>query len=261
MPWYYVDNGQQAGPVSESEFEGLVASGQVAPDTLVWKEGMENWQPYSQVRPAGVTAAFPGQFAPGAGQPPVGETGYGMYAGAGTGVQCNECGRYYGEDEVIRYGTASVCAGCKPAFVQRLKEGGNAFSGTMDFAGFWVRLGAKFIDRGIEYIISFAIGAVVGIAAGGDQAEVIAALLGLVATFAYYVYFHGRFGQTPGKMALRLRVVRSDGSPISYGRAAGRFFAEILSGLILAIGYIMAAFDEEKRTLHDRLCDTRVIRI
>jgi uncharacterized RDD family membrane protein YckC len=33
----------------------------------------------------------------------------------------------------------------------------------------------------------------------------------------------------------------------------------IVSGIILLIGYIMAGFDEEKRALHDRVCDTRVI--
>jgi uncharacterized RDD family membrane protein YckC len=39
----------------------------------------------------------------------------------------------------------------------------------------------------------------------------------------------------------------------------GRFSAEILSGLIFYIGYIMVAFDSEKRALHDRICNTRVI--
>ena len=38
------------------------------------------------------------------------------------------------------------------------------------------------------------------------------------------------------------------------------FFAEMLSGMILGIGYLMAAFDDEKRALHDRICDTRVVR-
>ncbi|HET6371045.1 MAG TPA: RDD family protein, partial [Nitrospiria bacterium] len=42
--------------------------------------------------------------------------------------------------------------------------------------------------------------------------------------------------------------------------ACGRYFAEILSGIILCIGYIMAAFDDEKRALHDRICGTRVIK-
>ncbi len=56
-----------------------------------------------------------------------------------------------------------------------------------------------------------------------------------------------------------LRIVRSDGSRVSYLRALGRHFAEFISALILYIGYIMVAFDSEKRALHDHICDTRVI--
>jgi uncharacterized RDD family membrane protein YckC len=61
-------------------------------------------------------------------------------------------------------------------------------------------------------------------------------------------------------MALDLKVVRPDGGPISLGRAVGRYFAKIVSGIILMIGYIMAGFDSEKRALHDMMCDTRVIK-
>ena len=61
-------------------------------------------------------------------------------------------------------------------------------------------------------------------------------------------------------MAVGIKVIRSDGAPITYGRAAGRFFAEYLSLLTIYIGYIMAGFDEEKRALHDHICDTRVVK-
>jgi hypothetical protein len=44
------------------------------------------------------------------------------------------------------------------------------------------------------------------------------------------------------------------------GRIVGRHFSEWVSGMILLIGYIMAAFDkEQRRALHDHMCDTRVI--
>jgi uncharacterized RDD family membrane protein YckC len=61
-------------------------------------------------------------------------------------------------------------------------------------------------------------------------------------------------------MALKLQIVRSDFSKVSYLRALGRYFALGLSAMLLDIGYIMAAFDSEKRALHDYLCDTRVIK-
>jgi uncharacterized RDD family membrane protein YckC len=62
-------------------------------------------------------------------------------------------------------------------------------------------------------------------------------------------------------MAMGLKLVRSDGSGLSYGRIVGRYFSEWISGLIFCIGYIMVAFDEQKRGLHDRICDTRVIKV
>jgi uncharacterized RDD family membrane protein YckC len=85
-------------------------------------------------------------------------------------------------------------------------------------------------------------------------------LIQFAINISYEVGFLGRFGATPGKMACKLKVVTSSGAPISYGRALGRYFASLLSGLILFIGYIMAAFYDEKRALHDRICDTRVIK-
>jgi uncharacterized RDD family membrane protein YckC len=76
---------------------------------------------------------------------------------------------------------------------------------------------------------------------------------------AYKVFFLGKYGATPGKMACKLKVVTNGGEKISYARATGRAFSEILSGMICYIGYIMVAFDDEKRALHDHICNTRVI--
>jgi uncharacterized RDD family membrane protein YckC len=77
--------------------------------------------------------------------------------------------------------------------------------------------------------------------------------------FGYGVFFLGRFGATPGKMALGMKVVRADGTNISYLRAFGRCIAEYFSAIPFCAGYLMVLFDEEHRTLHDRICDTRVI--
>jgi len=58
MPeWFYVDNGEQAGPASASELQQKAVAGQIQPDTLVWKEGMADWTPYSQVAELQVTSA------------------------------------------------------------------------------------------------------------------------------------------------------------------------------------------------------------
>jgi uncharacterized RDD family membrane protein YckC len=76
---------------------------------------------------------------------------------------------------------------------------------------------------------------------------------------AYETILIGKCGATPGKMALKIKVVAADGGRVSYWRAAGRYFARLLSAVTLMIGYVMAAFDTQKRVLHDRICKTRVI--
>jgi uncharacterized RDD family membrane protein YckC len=55
--------------------------------------------------------------------------------------------------------------------------------------------------------------------------------------------------------------VRPGGSPITVWRALGRYFGTILSWMAFTVGYIIAAFDEQKRSLHDWICDTRVIKV
>jgi len=78
---------------------------------------------------------------------------------------------------------------------------------------------------------------------------------------AYYWFFMRKYEATPGKMVFGLRVVRSDGSPLSHGQIVGRFFAEIVSKYFtFGFGYLMAAFDRENRAMHDQMCDTRVVK-
>jgi uncharacterized membrane protein len=47
--WYYAADNEQKGPLNESELKASLASGKLAADTLVWKDGMDNWTPASQV--------------------------------------------------------------------------------------------------------------------------------------------------------------------------------------------------------------------
>jgi uncharacterized RDD family membrane protein YckC len=68
-------------------------------------------------------------------------------------------------------------------------------------------------------------------------------------------------GATPGKLALSLRVIREDGTRPGWGLAIGRYFAKLVSSFTMCIGFIMVGLDDEKRGLHDRICNTRVIRV
>jgi len=90
--------------------------------------------------------------------------------------------------------------------------------------------------------------------------QILAGLSGILLSMAYTVIMTVKWGATLGKMACKVKIVTAEGLPLSWGRAFGRYFAEILSGCpTIFIGYIMAGFDDEKRSLHDRICNTRVI--
>ena len=143
--------------------------------------------------------------------------------------------------------------------------------GAKRFGGFWIRFWARCIDSILTGIVT-AIIQFSGLAAIGLKTMesddvvstmsifVLASLFGLAFQLAYEAYFLVNRGATPGKILLNLKVIRSDGGPITAGRAVGRFFGTMLSSMTLTIGYIIAGVDEEKRALHDHLCDTRVIR-
>ncbi len=246
MNWYYASNGQQLGPVDDTQLDALVAAGTVTPDSLVWREGMANWQPLSEARPVAGSAAVPPSLA-----------------------RCSACGGGFPPEALVRIADRQVCAQCKPVVLQQLQEGalrpvGQAF----EYGGFWLRFVAKFIDSLIVGVPVFILAVVVGVmASGGGGNPAAEAAFQLVLQLAYYalaaiytILFVGLKGTTPGKMAVGLKVVRADGSAPGFGLATGRFFAEILSGLICYIGYIMAGFDAEKRSLHDHICSTRVVK-
>lgn len=256
MPWYYASQGERFGPFDDAQFRGLVGQGTVRDDTLVWRDGMENWQPFSEVSAATTPSAAPARRG-------------GEEYGAGTEqpmVVCSSCGNLFRSDEVIQYQGAYICATCKPTFVQQIKEGGRVL-GQMEYGGFWIRFVATIVDGILLNIINLVVNGALGMilsAADPSTAEVIMVFAQIILSLtyiAYEVFFLGRFGATPGKMVCRLKVVTAEGQPITYLRALARVFAEILSGCTLMIGYIIAAFDDEKRALHDHICSTRVIKV
>jgi uncharacterized RDD family membrane protein YckC len=257
MKWYYVLGGEQQGPVSEEEIQGLIARGTVTPMTLVWREGMANWQTWGEACGAAASPELAGGFGMGA-------------ASAGVGGRvCSLCGRTFSPDQVLQLGSAAVCAECKPAYLQRVREGGAVVpvAGSFQLASWGIRCAAKIIDVMIGYALGFVsqicMAAVLHLNPrdpGAQLANFSAAMgVGLVIGASYQMFFLGRFGATPGKMACKLRVVTPEGAPVTYLTGLGRYFAEIVSGMICGIGYFMPLWDLERRALHDRICNTRVI--
>lgn len=101
MTWHYAIGAERKGPVTEAQLDGLVAQGEVRPDTLVWRDGMADWKPLAEARPAAVT-----------GQPPVLSS-----------VACSGCRGVFTPDNVVSLAGSFYCAACKPTAIQRLQEG------------------------------------------------------------------------------------------------------------------------------------------
>lgn len=260
MNWYYALNDQQIGPVSDDDFKNLVANGTIQPTTRIWREGMADWQPLSQVSdaPRGLSLSQPATSAD---------------LATGGDVNCPNCGVLTNASTLIPVSAdKTVCPNCREQYLQQVREGVTVqnFGGLEgELAGFWIRAGALIIDgiilNIIQYGIAFILGFAIAGSSGGDVfslVEFIVTIVGLVVGFAYAIGFLGSSMQaTPGMKLLGLRICTGDGEPVGYARATGRAFAAYLSAIILLIGYLMCAWDKEKRTLHDMICDTRVIRM
>ena len=130
-------------------------------------------------------------------------------------------------------------------------------------AGFWVRFCAAAID-GIIVMIAFgAVGAVLfpqdvhPFDPAYDRSS--SDLIWFIFNLLYYSLGVSVWSTTIGKRALGLYVLRSDGSKVGFLRAVGRWFSYIISALILFIGFFMIGLRQDKRGLHDLICDTVVV--
>lgn len=284
MNWFYAENGQQKGPVSDTDLASLAANGVLKPETLLWKEGMTGWQPAGTVRP---------DLAAASGSP--------MLGGVAVAEQAKDLLVQQLREGVIGELTAP---------------------GGKRYVGFWWRFLAWFIDYIIQLVAQqiIQLASTVVLAAGmgmsGDAGGIFAIVtMVLVVAFSvalnawYHTWMVARFGGTLGKMALGIKVVTLDGTFLRWPRALGRWAASqwlnsfiwfaifvippllvVLLGIALTgdfrrlddestgvlfgigifasllVGGIMGAFpwwmagvDKEKRALHDRICATHVV--
>jgi uncharacterized RDD family membrane protein YckC len=253
MNWYYGLNGETVGPVDEDQVGALIQQGTITSETLVWNDQMgDNWAPANQTE---LNRFLTGEAASGAGLSPVGAT-----APVAGGAFCSLCGNSFPESDLVEIGNLSSCAACKPMALRRMQE--NTFSGVMNYAGFWIRVGAAIVDAIIMVAVQFAVGFIIGFLVSDPAVSAIVLnVVQILIGFSYSVFLiSSNMGGTLGMKACGIQVVNADGSgPISIGKAIGRYFAAILSSLILCIGYLMVAFDAEKRALHDHICGTRVV--
>lgn len=133
------------------------------------------------------------------------------------------------------------------------------------YAGFWLRAVACVIDSIVLVIAAAILRMLVGMslmAIDEFQASRYAELaIIVVLSWLYFSFMEGSpGGATLGKMALGLRVVTTEGQRLGFAQATGRYVAKYVSWAILGIGFIMAAFTDRKRGLHDIMAGTLVVR-
>jgi uncharacterized RDD family membrane protein YckC len=222
MPWYYANNNQRLGPVSDTEFARLAREKVIRDDTLVWQHGMPEWKNYAEIAP---TFALQ--------EKPV---------------------------------TPAVASPVDAAAI--LAE----HPVELNYAGFWVRAGAKIIDLVIINILFLIVAQLMQkmpampVDSSVDELkkfmDEMSALsrISIGISLVYSWLFIWRFQATPGKLIFGLKIVRADGSRLGPLRILFRFLAELLNQILFGFGYLLAASDDQKRTMHDFMCDTRVIK-
>lgn len=126
----------------------------------------------------------------------------------------------------------------------------------MIYAGFWKRAVAIIIDTIILSIVL----APFSLLMGWHYFILSSWAISVILNWLYFSLFEsGGWMATPGKRLLGIKVTNLSGRRITFGKATGRYFAKILSTIILLIGYFMAAFTKRKQALHDIIADTLVI--
>ena len=125
-----------------------------------------------------------------------------------------------------------------------------------DKAGFWIRVGAYLIDAVILFIVDL----IVGLIFRNNQG--LQSLIELIVSLGYFVYFWSASGggQTVGMRALKIKVVKTDGSQLDYGGAVLRYVGLLVSFIVVFIGVIWVAFDPNKQGWHDKIASTYVVR-
>lgn len=265
--WYFADaDRQRQGPHTPTEMAGFFHQGKLRLDTLVWRDGLAEWQPLRDFTQELALHQAPAETF----YVPVEASPVNARAAGERSAQADPFAATNVFDTPAGIAPDSPYAPPRATLVS-----GNAavHGGEVVYAGFWKRVAANVIDSFVVGIVGGIIGAIIGgiigavfglnggLGGGGFLAiQVVTNLVSIAITAGYYAWFHSSANQaTLGKMAIGIKVVRTDGEAIGFARGVGRYFAFLLSSLILCIGLLMAAFTERKQGLHDLICDTLVV--
>jgi len=135
----------------------------------------------------------------------------------------------------------------------------------LEYAGFWIRLGASLIDTLVLLIITVPLLTMIY---GADYWLSTSAVKGIwdlllsyvLPAFAVIVFWTYK-SATPGKMALRLKVVdAATGGAVPTGRLVARYVGYFVSMIPLFLGFIWVGIDSKKQGWHDKMAGTVVVR-
>jgi uncharacterized RDD family membrane protein YckC len=136
---------------------------------------------------------------------------------------------------------------------------------TIGYGGFWIRVVAYILDGILLSIVSGIIGFFAGVridATDFTNFNYTTDAASLAVGWLYFALMESSArGATVGKMAVGLRVITDQGQRLSFANATGRYFAKFISAIILFIGFIMVAFTDRKRGLHDMMAGTLVVKV
>ncbi|MBI4584423.1 MAG: RDD family protein [Planctomycetes bacterium] len=218
-------------------------------------------------------------------------------------VKCAVTGKWVPVDEIVEIQGLRVCAEGKEVLLSRLKSG-EAPPGQLERPSSWRRIGCMILDN---FFMSIIFGIFYGIfifaylirqgdlmaPAANLKMQVFAGFVGSAFFIAYFAFFHGWRGQSIGKMAGRIRVVKLDGSPVEVRTAflravyyiapnflpalAGVVFSQLVNpdDAMIFVGFtslfvylywfancVVALVDRDKQqAIHDRLAKTRVVMV
>jgi len=184
------------------------------------------------------------------------------------GVQpCARCGEPYCSDCLVILHGRPYCAVCKTEKLLDVQSGSD--SAVLPLANIGRRFAAIFIDRilfGFVAVAGFLLLALF-MTTKNDPAMIGFGILGIfgglyLCLIAYEGLMLASRGQTLGKMAMKIRVVRPDGTPITTGQAWGRTLLRgIMISFLFLLNYIPAFVTKERTCLHDLVANTRVVSI
>ena len=131
-----------------------------------------------------------------------------------------------------------------------------------NYAGFWRRFAAAILDGIIIAIVLVPFSMALGVGRNNGAGDSLYSLISLAISLGYPMYFIGAKGQTPGKMALSVKVIRKeDGQVPGYMKAFLReVVGKFISTLVFGLGFFWMIWDKDKQTWHDKIAGTVVIK-